>query len=62
MARQSTLQGDETSILTQIVLLGKADRVDNRAAMLPRAILDYMNDLLLETCKHYARCRKWHLK
>jgi hypothetical protein len=56
------MQGDKASVLTQIVLLGKAHRVDNRAAMLACAILDYMNALLLETCKHYARCIKWHLK
>jgi hypothetical protein len=56
------MQGEETSVLTKIVLLGKADRVDNRAAMLPCAILDYVNALLLDTCKHYAWCTKWYLK
>jgi hypothetical protein len=43
------VQGDEPSVLTEIVLLGKTDRIDNRAGMLPCAILDYVNVLLLET-------------
>jgi hypothetical protein len=34
------------------VLLCKTDWVDNWTAMLPCAILDYVDALLLETCKH----------